>query len=146
MLIRKATPEETKEILEHAYTVMKEATMGLVEKSKAASSDMMNQALMNGGYFLVCEDRGTIKGWLGLGEFYNADLKEMAGALLELYVFPEQRNQGIAKRLLEDALDRFKAKGLKKVHLSVYTGNPIKHLYERLGFQEIVTMMEKNLG
>src|SRR5699024_6747401 len=99
--------------------------------------------LLDGGYYLVYEENQVIKGWIGLGQSYNYFTDEMDGMILELYVLPKYRKKGIAKKLLNDACNRLKNDGFKKVQLNVYSGNPAKYLYERLGFYDVSIMMVK---
>jgi len=55
-----------------------------------------------------------------------------------LAVLPEKRGQGIGKQLIEFAENQARAKGLKRVTLSVEVENEgARRLYERLGFQTI---------
>jgi ribosomal protein S18 acetylase RimI-like enzyme len=55
-----------------------------------------------------------------------------------LAVLPEKRRQGIGKQLIEFAENQARAKGLKRVTLSVEVENEgARRLYERLGFQTI---------
>lgn len=145
MCIRKATVVELKYILEHSPTVMQEATMGYRKGNIITASELMSQTLANNGYYLVFVEDRINKGWLGVCDFYNLDSEEIQGMVVELYVFPEFRQQGIATRLLEYALKSMKEKGIKHVQLNVYSGNQAKRLYEELGFHEVSTVIEKKL-
>jgi len=145
MAIRKATAAETQYILKQASEVMQEATMGLVKQNPEAAQDMIVQALMHGGYYLVYEEQGSIKGWLAVSSRYDMYADEMAGLLLELYVLPAYRNRGIAEELMNHALRQLRKEGFSRVHLNVFTGNPARLLYEKLGFHDVSLMMEKQL-
>ena len=145
MCIRKATSTELEYILEHSPAVMQEETMGYRKGNINTASELMSQALVNDGYYLIFVENKIMKGWLGVCDFYNIDSEEMQGMLVELYVIPEFRQMGIAKRLLEFALEDMKEKGTKHVQLNVYSGNPAKRLYEEIGFSDVSTVMEKKL-
>ena len=145
MCIQKATPAELDYILEHSLAVMQEATVGYREGNIIKASELMSQVLANEGYYLVFIENKVMKGWLGVCIVYNIDLEVMQGMLVELYVKPEFRQLGIAKRLLEFALEDMKEKGMKHVQLNVYSGNPAKRLYDELGFYDVSTVMEKKL-
>lgn len=145
MCIRKATVVELEYILEHSHLVMQEATMGYRKGDEITASELMSQTLANNGYYLVFVENRIIKGWLGVCDFYNLDSEELQGMIVELYVFPEFRKQGIATRLLEVALKNMKESGTKHVQLNVFSGNRAKRLYEELGFYDVSTVMEKKL-
>lgn len=145
MCIRKATVVELEYILEHSPIVMQEATMGYREGDKITASELMSQTLANNGYYLVFVENRITKGWLGVCDVYNLDSEELQGMIVELYVFPEFRKQGIATRLLEFVLKSMKERGIKHVQLNVYSGNRAKRLYKELGFYDVSTVMEKKL-
>jgi|SRR5699024_2522071 len=146
MVIRKATSREIQKILAYSPVVMKESTMGFVEGSKDIASQMMSQILADGGYYLVYMEEKVVQGWVGIGQFYNSYSDEMEGMIAELYVLPQYRKTGIAERLLESAFNRLTEEGFKKVKLNVYSGSPAKYLYEKLGFHDVSTMMEKDFN
>lgn len=146
MLIRKAMSRENQEILAYSPVVMKESTMGFVEGSKDISSQMMSQILGDGGYYLVYMEEEVIQGWIGIGRFYNFYSDEMEGMIAELYVLSQYRKKGIAKKLFESAFDRLTEEGFEKVKLNVYAGSPARKLYEKLGFYDVSTMMEKDFN
>lgn len=145
VFIRKAVSHEIEKILNYSPIVMKESTMGFIEGRKGLTLQMMSQILVDGGYYLVYVDNQVIKGWIGIGRSYNFYTEKMQGIILELYVLPQYRRKGIAEKLLKDASDRLRKTGLKKIQLNVYSGNSAKHLYEKFGFYDISTMMEKDL-
>lgn len=145
MIIRKATPWETEGIINYAPVVMKEATMGFVRVKKEAAIQMMPPILANGGYYLVYEEDDVIQGWIAVGKTYNLHSKEIEGMIPELYVLPTYRKRGVAKKLFKYVFNTLNREGFKKVHLNVYSGNPVKRLYEKLGFHDVSTMMEKHL-
>jgi GNAT superfamily N-acetyltransferase len=51
-----------------------------------------------------------------------------------LYVEPGHRGQGVARLLVDTALQWGREHACVEASLSVLTGNPAHHLYERLGF------------
>lgn len=144
--IRKATKNETKKILEYALPVLKEASMGYVLPKKAKALLHSEQFLANGGYYLVYSEDRIIKGWIGIcnGVDYNTD--QPNGFISELYITPEWRKQGIAGKLLKAALLEFEQMGYDQVQLNIYAGNKAKRLYEKMGFHDVSTIMQKNLN
>lgn len=55
--------------------------------------------------------------------------------LLLLAVAPAFRRQGIARRLLEDFIERSRSAGVARVHLEVRDGNPAVAMYRAAGFE-----------
>ena len=145
MAIRKATYHETQKILSHSLEVLKEATMGYVQPSKEKAIRMVSPFLADGGCYLVDIENNRIKGWIGVGTTIDYCTDEMVGIIPEIYVYPQYRNQGVAEQLCYEGFMHLKEKGYKKVQLHVFEGNHAKHLYQKLGFQEVATLMEKNL-
>lgn len=145
MTVRKATDLETQNILNHALAVLKEATMGHVVPSRKKAMQMVSPFLLDGGYYLVYAKNKMVKGWIGVGRTRDVLTGDIVGMIPELYVMPAHRKQGIAKELCEEALRQLKQEGYKKVQLNVFKGNHAKHLYRKLGFQEITVLMERDL-
>jgi ribosomal protein S18 acetylase RimI-like enzyme len=145
MTIRKATYEETQNILNYHLQVLKEATMGYVKPSREKAIEMMTPFLNGGGYYLVRVKNNVIQGWVGLGRIIDQNTDETVGFINEMYVLPAYRKQGTAEKLCKAAFIQLHAEGHKKVQLNVYAGNRAKQLYEKLGFTDISTLMTKNL-
>ena len=55
--------------------------------------------------------------------------------LLLLAVTPAHQRQGIARRLLEEFMERAETDGAKRVHLEVRDGNPAIGMYRTAGFE-----------
>ncbi|MDF2857673.1 MAG: family N-acetyltransferase [Neobacillus sp.] len=145
MPIRIATPDETQKILNYHMEVIKEATMGFVKPSYAKVSELMAPFFNGGGYYLVRSKDNMIQGWIGVGRLIDQNTDEWVGFINEMYVLPQFRNQGIAEKLCKAAFTQLKIQGFSKVHLNVYSGNPAKRLYQKLGFQDVSTLMAMNL-
>lgn len=145
MVIRKATSQETNEIIEYAPLVMKEATMGHTQNGKDKALQQISEFLSNGGYYLVYTEDDVIQGWIGVVISYNVYSGEVDPIIVELYVLPGYRKKGIAQRLLENTCKRLKKEGYRRVQLNVFAGNPVKRLYKKLGFYDISTIMKKDL-
>jgi ribosomal protein S18 acetylase RimI-like enzyme len=145
MTIRRATYYEAHAILNYHMNVMKEATMGYVKASREKVFQLMTPFLNSGGYYLVREKDNTIHGWVGIGNTIDHNTDEKVGFINEMYVLPPYRNQGTAEKLCKAAFKQLKAEGYKKVQLNVYHGNHAKHLYQKLGFQDVSTLMMRKL-
>lgn len=58
--------------------------------------------------------------------------------ILSIAVSPEMRGRGIATRLVDHALERFRHRGIKRVRLEVRPWNePALRVYSRLGFETV---------
>jgi len=145
MPIRKATNLETQQILDHSLEVLKESAMGFVKPSKEKALQMVSPFLANGGYYLVYVEKNNVKGWIGAGKSFDSYTDETIGFISEIYVLPLYRKQGIAEKLFEAVFRQFQTEGLRKVQLNVFSGNHARELYQKLGFQDVSMLMEKDL-
>jgi ribosomal protein S18 acetylase RimI-like enzyme len=60
------------------------------------------------------------------------------GWINNLAVAAELRGQGLGRRLIEHALDHFRAHGMTVARIETLEQNPVgRHLYPSVGFQEI---------
>ncbi|MBS4223119.1 GNAT family N-acetyltransferase [Bacillus sp. FJAT-49682] len=145
MTVRKATQRETQKILQHSEKVMEEATMGYVKPQKDKAYQMVLSYFDEGGFYLVYAKNNNIQGWIGIGRAMDSFADEMVGLIFEIFVLPKYRKQGIAEKLFFEAFEYLKEEGCKIVQLNVFAENPAKHLYQKLGFREISTIMERQL-
>ncbi|RYG71431.1 GNAT family N-acetyltransferase [Lentibacillus lipolyticus] len=115
--------------------------------SQASDADInvLLDTIKSGGYYLVWEENNVIKGWIGVGKTIEQPLGRKAGMIPELYVFPSYRREGIGQKLCKEACRRLKQEGCKVVQLNVFKGNRARQMYEKLGFNEVFTVMEKSL-
>lgn len=144
-IVRKATDKEIEKILTYSLDVFKESTLGLFQPSVEKVQQMVAPVFLNGGYYLIYEKNNRIQGWVGVGTLYDNLSEEMTGVIPELYVLPSYRNQGIAERLCKKAIQNLQLDGYKKVQLNVFSKNHARKLYDKLGFREVITVMEKDL-
>lgn len=92
------------------------------------------------GYW-VAEQDGKILG--GAGIFPTAELPEGYAELVKLYIWPEERGQGLGKQLLVKCFETANQMGFTHLYLeSLPELARAVHLYERLGF----TRLSKPLG
>ncbi len=145
MTIRKATNDETQRIVNNSLEVLKEASMGYVIPKWEKALQMVSPFLSDGGYYLVYIEKDDIQGWIAVGSITDHNTDRTVGFIPEVYVRPQYRKQGLARELCQEAIRRLKEEGYQKVQLNVFSGNHIKNLYQRLGFQEVSTLMERKL-
>ena len=60
---------------------------------------------------------------------------------LALALIPGVRGHGVGTALMKSMLAELKARGYKAVSLSVQKSNPAKHLYDRVGFVQVGSVM-----
>jgi ribosomal protein S18 acetylase RimI-like enzyme len=80
------------------------------------------------------EDTGEVAGYVTL--FMDHDSR--IGWIHNLAVDAGLRGQGLGRRLIEHALDHFRANGMTVARIETLDQNPVgQHLYPSVGFQEI---------
>jgi ribosomal protein S18 acetylase RimI-like enzyme len=85
------------------------------------------------GIFVV-EVEGRVAGYVST---WN-DVEAGIGHIPNLVFAPEFRGRGLGRRLLEFALDRFRAAGLTHARIETLDQNPVgDHLYRSVGFREV---------
>ena len=90
------------------------------------------EPLFNGSFY-VFEEHGQLQG------FYKVQRHIGRAAhvayLGTLAVAPQAKGSGLARRMMQDALDRLAASGIRRVELSVEADNPRAiAFYQRFGF------------
>ena len=96
---------------------------------------------------LVAEADGLILGYVLFGE-RRSPLKSSyrRGVIHDLYVRPGWRRKGLGKRLLEEALDEMRARGLDIATVSVaITNRAALSLYRKLGFEDFMLTLAMRL-
>ena len=94
--------------------------------------------LLSGGFVWV--EEGRIVGNVSLG---LANPRAGYWLITNVAVYPEYRRRGIARRLMETALEWTRAQGASKLFLQVSTGNEAaRQLYQSLGFSTFHTAIE----
>jgi ribosomal protein S18 acetylase RimI-like enzyme len=89
-----------------------------------------------GGEVAVAEEdsSGEVVGYVSM----RLDREARVGYIPNLVVASTLRNQGLGRRLLEHALDHFRAAGLAIARIETLDQNPVGgHLYPSLGFREV---------
>lgn len=90
----------------------------------------MDALTMGDNIFLVAEEAGEICGYLGM--YLSIDEGEITNVAVSL----EKRNLGVGGKLLREAVDMAKNRGIVQIVLEVRVSNqPAIHLYEKYGFK-----------
>lgn len=90
---------------------------------------------------LVAEIDGEIAGYLLYHFGYDADLAERFLHVIDLYVRPDSRRQGVGRALMKRAGEVCLATGGRRLFWAVYSPNrPAFEFYERLGARYIDDM------
>jgi L-amino acid N-acyltransferase YncA len=145
MIIRKADNNESAAILEMSQKVIEESSMGYLKSKHQNNVRELFQSFLNSGaYYLIAEEDNKLMGWILLGANFDPYSGEVIGYLFDIYVFPECRNSGVAKKLNHEALVRLKQDNYKKVQLCIFSGNHSKALCQQFGFKELMTVFEKS--
>ena len=83
---------------------------------------------------IVAEQEGRILGFISTWLEYDTGI----GHIPNISLIPECRGQGIGRKLIEAALDRFRQHGLTHSKIETMAHNPIgNHLYPGCGFREV---------
>lgn len=92
--------------------------------------EMFAAALENGtSQITVVEEQNRIAG------FCKTDFSAGSGKIDYLIVLPEYRGKGFGKALMDNAMQSFKNKNIKKIEVKVVAGNDAVRLYEKYGFK-----------
>lgn len=107
--------------------------------------DYFKNVINNKDNILLCYEKDKIiKGYIYL-KLVNNDNKK--GYLIDgLYVDNEYRNNGIATKLIENALNVIKKANISVVDINVMANNSVAiNLYKRFGFNEFRISLRKNI-
>ena len=141
LAIRRATPDDVGVIAEHRARMFQDT--GRLDDDRAAAmvallKPIMRTMLASGEYlgWLVVAEDGAIIGGAGVQMRTLLPRPETDVArealVVNVYVEPAYRRQGLARRLMEAILEWSRERGIERVSLHASTmGQP---LYEALGF------------
>ncbi len=149
LLIRQATPDDVSEILHQRR--------GMYEDMDYRDRDALSAMLSTcRPYLTTALANGSFRGWMALeGERIVAggavlispwpshpyDLECRRATILNVYVCPEFRRKGIARRLMRTMIDWCRKQGFASVYL--HASKDGKPLYQALGFEPTSEMRLK---
>lgn len=105
-----------------------------------------------GGFFLVAELKDRLVGCLlaapeSMPGFFIKPGYRDYGEIHDLFVVPELRGKGLARRLVEEAEQRFRTMGFTLVSLYTLAGNTNAiEAYKCLGFDHYEVFMRKDIA
>jgi len=152
LLIREATTDDIPEILKQRRGMYLD--MGYDDSPALAS--MLSSC---DAYLTDALANGSFRGWLGLSgdrfvgggaivispwPSHPYDLECRRATILNVYVYPEFRRQGIGRRLMQTAIDWCRRQKFAAVYL--HASKDGRHLYESLGFEPTNEMKLKISG
>lgn len=145
MEFRKATPAETEYIVEHCAQSLHEGTRGLMPADRERAQEITKPLLERNGYYLVAAEGDAVRAWVLVGTNRDFFTEQTCGFIYDVYTLPEGRRQGLAKRLMQLAVEQLREAGHSTVRLNVFAGNPARNLYEELGFTEWSSVLSLKL-
>ncbi len=141
MAIRRATIADLAEILRHRRLMFEEMGYNNAEALQAmqeCSEPFIQRGLIEGSYHgWMAESSGRFAGGIGVitpaWPAHPRDPHPTKAYILNMYVYPQFRRRGLARRLMELALAWCREQGYGAV--SLHASEHGRHLYESLGFQ-----------
>jgi ribosomal protein S18 acetylase RimI-like enzyme len=129
--VRRATPQDEDSMRELWERLSAETTYDDLPSSSFEVEFLTDRIA------LIAED-----GPLAVGTVYANLVNDDVAFVFGLYVVPEARRQGLARRLMLEVADAIRAAGRKHILLNVEAPNlPAQTFYERLGFRDHARMM-----
>lgn len=148
--IRKMNPSDSREEISNVYEQSwKFAYKDIIpqEYLESIPSGQWCGALDNPDrYNLVMLDGDKIIGTSSYCTSRFEDYKDW-GEIISIYILPEYMGRGYGKGLLEQAVEKLKAMGLKNIFLWVLEDNHrARHFYEKFGFKNSGEYMDNVIG
>jgi GNAT superfamily N-acetyltransferase len=149
LLIRPATEADIPEILRHRlamYEAMDYKDTAALSAMLETTEPYLSSAVANGSFrsWLALDGTRIVGGGAILINPWPShpyDLECRRATILNVYVYPEFRRQGIARRLMDTMIDWCRKEGFAAVYL--HASKDGKPLYEKLGFEPTTEMRLK---
>lgn len=143
MNVRNARPEDLPAILRLIEELGETDSPGPAATVEHARSALEHPALL----ILVAEEGGAVIGFLSATVRPNLYHGADAGHVDELVVERSIRARGVGTALLQEFLERMRARGAAEVSIGVLPENEgAARLYRRLGFTEEVRLLEQHFS
>jgi len=120
-------------------------TLGLEDKGEVES--IVKELISSDDLVLVAEVEGSVVGFLRASLIVNRLLERgRIGLMRELYVKPEFRRRGIAKRLIEEASEELRRRGANMIAAEFPGLNVVaENFYRKLGFRLYTSVYVKEV-
>ncbi|MCG7342655.1 GNAT family N-acetyltransferase [Sporosarcina sp. ACRSL] len=144
MNIRQLEPQDAEvyfQIRLEALYKNPEAFGSSYEEEKKETADKYKERLQGTDSFIFgAFDDSKLVGVITLLTEKRMKLKHRA-TIVAMYVAPEKRGEGVAKALMNEAINKARTlEGIEQIHLTVVSSNiAAKKLYSSLGFEEYGT-------
>ena len=101
--------------------------------------------------YLIASDASFAPTTVGMVAAYTESLENLFAAKTRLYLsavytIPAARRQGIARQLIQQALEWGQRMNASEADLNVLVANPARQIYDHLGFRPHEISMVKELG
>lgn len=139
MEIRKATVWDAQRISELWALMMHEIEiLNRVADEKEREKFFLHLLIRikgDNGFILVAVDNGEIIGFLdGYTHYYEYGTSDLIGTCESVYLKPEHRSKGIAKKLIDEAIEFAKDKYVKEMEFLTKYDPKIIKAWERKGY------------
>jgi len=108
-----------------------------MERDKEGARLFLTARLKNKESIIIyAKEGGEVVGFTQLFPTFSSAVLKKVYILNDLFVVEDQRGRGVAKLLIEEAIEIARQEGCPRVSLSTAKDNPAQFLYEKLGFKE----------
>lgn len=145
MEIRRPNEREIEKIFALSPQAIYEGTLGETQPTNEQVKQLNESLLKKGNYYLIATENNELIGWILVGGREDQFSGKKIGFIYELYVVEEHRGKGIAKQLIQTAIEQLKKEGYPEIRLTVFAGNPAIQIYESIGFKKRTITMSISL-
>lgn len=104
------------------------------DEAKAQPEEHARQNFL-GRMFIGAFEAQQLVGYAGLNRYWGAKLRHKA-SVGGVYVAPAMRGKGVARRMIEAAIEKARSLGIELLHISANQAHPATvALYQSLGFE-----------
>lgn len=108
-----------------------------MESDKEGASQFLTARLTNKESIIIYAKEGVeVVGFTQLFPTFSSSVMKKVYILNDLFVGEDQRGRGVAKLLIEEAIEIARQEGCSRVSLSTAKDNTAQFLYEKLGFKQ----------
>lgn len=126
--------------------------LSAAEATQAYLAEIEEEIAGHDGAVFIAELDGRRVGFTACWRDHDSDVSIHAdwrdfGYVSDIYVAPEARGQGVARRLYQAAEDHCARLGLKRMRIGAINRNPLAMAsHQRFGFEPLYTVFDKPIG